>query len=137
MAWISAEDAAELSRVALLEPRRFAAGVNYVAGSELYSHQQVVEMLGDLVGRSVTFEAIDRERWRAELLKLSDADGQSVVNPAMAQHISAIGHAVAAQGASSLPADPARLADLLGRAPRTLREFLAANRSLFASTATP
>jgi uncharacterized protein YbjT (DUF2867 family) len=137
MAWISAEDAAELSRVALLEPRRFTAGVNYVAGSESYSHQQVAEMLSDLIGRAVTFEAIDRDQWRAELLELSDVDGQTVVNPAMAQHISAIGHAVAAQGASSLPADPARLTELLGRPPRTLRGFLAANRSLFAPTATP
>lgn len=130
VAWVSGSDAAELGLAALLHPERFEGPVYYAKGSELVSHDEIAELLSELTATQVRFEAIERDEWRDDLLALSEAAGQDVVNPAMAQHISAIGHMVAAKG-SSLPADAATLRELIGREPITMREFLVANLGRF------
>lgn len=130
MAWISGRDAAELGLAALLHPERFGAAVTYPRGSEQFSHADIAAMISDVLGTPVRFEPVTGAQWRRELVELS-AGGDAVVNPAMAQHISSIGEAVSAQGAASLSADPEALREVIGREPRTLREFLEANREAF------
>jgi len=130
IAWINAADAAELGLSALLHPERFSEAVYYAKGSEEYSHGEIAELLTELSGKVVRFEAVTHDEWREDLLALSQSAGEEVVNPAMAQHISAVGHMVAHSG-RSLPSDPMALRELTGREPIALREFLLENLDLF------
>jgi uncharacterized protein YbjT (DUF2867 family) len=123
VAWVSGRDAAELALAGLLYPQRFSETVVYVKGSEEYSHVEIAALLSELSGSTVRYEAATQEQWREDLLNLSQADGEDVVNPAMAQHISAVGHMVARMG-RTLSADPAVLRELTGREPLPLRAFL-------------
>jgi uncharacterized protein YbjT (DUF2867 family) len=126
IAWISAGDAAELALSALLHPERFSESVYYAKGSEDYSHGEIAELLTEFMGRPIRYDPVDQEQWRQDLLDLSSSAGEDVVNPAMAQHISAVGHMVAQNG-RALPADPEALRSLTGRDPVTMRDFLMAN----------
>lgn len=126
--WINAGDAAELALSGLLHPERFSGTVYYATGSEEYSHGEIAAMLAESTGRSIRFEPVDQDEWRQDLLDLSAGDG--VVNPAMAQHISAVG-AMLARNGRSLPADPDGLRKLIRREPVTLRDFLQANLEAF------
>lgn len=130
MAWISGRDAAELGVAALLHPERFSSSIVYPAGSEQFSHAEIAALLSDLLGSSVRFEAVTGDQWRDELISLAGMEGETVINPAMAQHISSIGHAVA-HGAPHRAADAEALRALTGREPVGLREFLQAHRSDF------
>lgn len=132
MAWISGRDAAELGVAALLHPERFETAVTYPSGSEQFSHADVATLLSGVTGADVRFEPITKDQWRSELVARSGHDGESVVNPAMAQHISSIGHAVA-HGAPSKQADTAGLRSMIGREPVTLLDFLRAHRAEFVS----
>lgn len=132
VAWISGRDAAELGLTALLHPERFAEPVYYAKGSEVLSHGEVASLLTELTAAPVRYEPVTQHEWRHDLEQLARSAGQDVVNPAMAQHISAVGHMVATNG-RSLPADLDALVGLIGREPVTMREFLQANRSSFAA----
>ncbi|PJK20185.1 NmrA family NAD(P)-binding protein [Mycolicibacterium goodii] len=123
VAWISGRDAAELALAGLLHPQRFSETIVYIKGSEEHSHVEIAELLSELSGSPVRYETATQEQWRDDLLDLSRADGEDVVNPAMAQHISAVGHMVAHMG-RTLPADRAVLRELIGREPLPLRAFL-------------
>jgi uncharacterized protein YbjT (DUF2867 family) len=135
MAWISGQDAAELGVVALLYPERFSDGVVWPQGFEMFSHYDVADMLSDVLGTAITFEPITKHEWRQELIDMSNRGGERVVNQAMAQHISSIGHAVSVQGAASLPADPDALRALIGREPISLRDYLTTHRDEFTPNA--
>jgi uncharacterized protein YbjT (DUF2867 family) len=126
IAWINAADAAELALSALLHPERFSESVCYAKGSEEYSHGEIAELLSEFIGKSIQFDPVDQEQWRQDLLKLSRSTSADVVNPAMAQHISAVGHMVATNG-RALPADPEALSSLIGREPIAMRHFLMSN----------
>ncbi|ANI38297.1 NmrA family NAD(P)-binding protein [Mycolicibacterium vaccae] len=130
VAWISGGDAAELALTALLQPDRFTEPVFHAKGSETLSHTDIAALLAELTDHVVHFEAVSQDEWRHDLEQLSRHPGQDVVNPAMAQHISAVGHMVATRG-RTLPADRAQLRSLIGREPVTVREFLAANLARF------
>lgn len=132
VAWISGRDAAELALAGLLHPERFDDAVYYAKGSEVLSHGEIAALLTDLTGADVRFEPVTRDEWRSDLEELAHSSGGDVVNPAMAQHISAVGHMVAANG-RSLPADRDALAALIDREPVTMREFLEANLDTFAA----
>ncbi|OBB35932.1 NmrA family NAD(P)-binding protein [Mycobacterium sp. 852002-51961_SCH5331710] len=130
VAWISGSDAAELGLMALVHPDRFPEPVYYVKGSEVFSHAHIAAALEDMTGRPIRYEAVTRDEWRSDLERL--AESAYVVNPAMAQHISAVGHMVATSG-RTLPADRRALGELIGREPITLREFLNDNLEAFAA----
>lgn len=130
--WINGRDAAELARAALLHPERFDGPVVYPGGSEDFTHDEIAGLLTELLGRPIRFEPVDREAWRAELVDLAARDGGGVVNPAMAQHISAVGHVVAHNGPARR-ADPDALRRLIDGEPVGLREFLEANIGAFAA----
>lgn len=131
MPWISGRDAAELAVAALLHPERFDATVTYPQGSERYSHADIAALISEVLGEPLRFEPVTEEQWRQELIELSTADDAGVVNPAMAQHISSIGHAVS-RAAPALPADFGALQALTGRPPVTMRAFVEAHRAAFA-----
>jgi hypothetical protein len=78
----------------------------------------------------VRFEPVTKQQWREELVELSSIDGDAVINPAMAQHISSIGEAVDL-GGPTLSADPDALRRLIAREPVSLREFLRGNLAAF------
>ncbi|MDH6196664.1 uncharacterized protein YbjT (DUF2867 family) [Mycobacterium frederiksbergense] len=128
--WISGCDAAELGVSALQHPERFDAPVANIAGSEDFNHTEIAGLLGDLTGRPVDYRAVTRDDWRDELMALAHSSRGVVVNNAMAQHISAVGQMVSANGASVV-ADGDRLCELIGREPLSLREFLGANVACF------
>jgi len=136
MPWISGRDAAELAVTALLHPERFPTAVTYPQGSERLSHDDIATLLSDVLSESVSFEPVSGDRWRQELIELSATDESRVVNPAMAQHISAIGQAMS-QSAPALPADPVALQTLTGRPPVTMREFVESHRAVFAPAGVP
>jgi uncharacterized protein YbjT (DUF2867 family) len=128
--WISGHDAAEVAVAALLHPERFDGPVTYPPGPEAFSHAEIAEALTELLGRPVRFEPISQEQWRQDLVDLSALDDQQVINPAMAQHISSVGHTVAKNGPTR-PADREELRRLIGREPVMLREFLQVNLDAF------
>lgn len=130
MPWISGRDAAELAVAALLHPERFDRPVVYPSGSEDFSHADVATLLSDVVDAEVRFEAVTQEQWHQELTDLAEHQGEAVVNHAMAQHISSIGHAVA-HGAPRPPADAVWLRQQIGREPTGLQDFLRAHRDEF------
>ncbi|OBF26848.1 NmrA family NAD(P)-binding protein [Mycobacterium sp. ACS4331] len=130
VAWIGGVDAAELGLTALLHPERFAGPIHFAKGSEVFSHDEIAALLTELTGASVSYESITQDQWRRDLEQQARHAGEDVVNPAMAQHISSVGHMVASNG-PTLPADPDALRDLIGRAPVTLRDHLLANLDQF------
>lgn len=121
--WMSGRDAAELALAGLLHPERFSGQIVNVKGAEELSHIEIASLLSEMAGRPVHYEPATQERWRQDLLELSQAEGEEVVNPAMAQHISAVGHMVAHAG-RTMGADSEALRGLIGREPITVGEFL-------------
>lgn len=132
VAWISGGDAAELALTALLRPERFAEPIYYAKGAEALSHTEIAELITELSSGDVRYEAVTQEEWRRDLEAQSLHDDEDVVNPAMAQHISAVGDMVARSG-RTLPADADALRDLIGREPVTVRDYLQANLAGFAA----
>ncbi|MGW4246279.1 NmrA family NAD(P)-binding protein [Nocardia sp. NPDC004722] len=124
--WISGRDAAELAVAAMLHPQRFDGPVVFPPGPESFTHAQIAELLGDVLGQSVRFEGVSAEHWRRELEGLADG----TVNHGMAQHISSVGEVIARSG-QSIPADPRRIRELIRREPVSLREFLTARSEVF------
>lgn len=124
--WISGRDAAELAVAAMLHPGRFDEPVSFLPGPESYTHAQVADLLSDVLGHPVRFEAISADQWRQELEQRCN----SVINNGMAQHISSVGHVIASSG-RSIAADPQKIRELTGREPLSLREFLTARRGAF------
>ncbi len=134
VAWISGRDAAEVARAALLHPERFHDTVYYAKGSEALSHVAIASLLTALTRAEVRYRAVTRDEWRTDLEELARSSGGDVVNPAMAQHISAIGQMVATAG-PTLPADCDALAALIDREPVTMQQFLQDNMNTFAAPA--
>lgn len=130
--WINGRDAANLAVAGLLHPERFDEPVVYPAGPESFSHSEIAGMLTEILGENVRFEATSASQWRHELEQQVD----DVVNHGMAQHISAVGEAIARSG-SAIPTDPEKLRELAGHEPLTLREFLTAGRRSFQRTPQP
>lgn len=132
IAWINAADAAELGLAGLLHPERFSDSVMYVHGSEEFDHTEIAELLTEVTGRPIRYEAATEDQWREDLIALAHSVGpDDAVNPAMAQHISAVGHTVARAG-RAFPADREALRALIGREPAGLSDYLVANRDTFA-----
>lgn len=133
LSWISGEDAAEISLVALLHPERFEGGmVQFPPGAELLSHEEVARVLSEELSRPIRFDPITREAWRDELLALAEAQPGGAVNPIMADHISTLGAAAAASGKPrSRTADAAALQRLTDRVPLSFRSFVQKERERF------
>lgn len=130
VAWLSGRDAAELGVAALLHPERFPEPVYYAKGSEVHGHADIAGLLTELTGRTVRYEGATADQWRADLERLAASSGGEVVNPAMAQHISAVGAMVATNG-RTLPADRQAFVELTGRDPVGLHDFLRENLDHF------
>ena len=132
--WINALDAAELCVTALLRPERFAGAVaHYVPGTELFDHNGVAKILGGILDRTVEFEPVSREAWQQELTELAATPDAGMMNPDMARHISACGHAVA-EGLERQhfnPTDTEAFRRITGRAPISLHSYLAATADLY------
>lgn len=124
--WISGRDAAELALAGLLHPERFSGQVVDVKGAEELSHVEIASLLSQLAERPVRYEPATQEQWRQDLVELSQVEGEDVVNPAMAQHISSVGDMVARAG-RTMGSDRAVLRALIGREPITVSEFLKTN----------
>jgi uncharacterized protein YbjT (DUF2867 family) len=132
--WISARDAAELAMSALLHPERFDANVCYPTGHEEFTHADIADLLTEVLQTPVRYEPVSADEWRDDLIGLADDRGQSVVNRAMAQHISAVGHMVALRGPVAGPHDPDELRRLIDREPLSLLEFIEENRAAFSGS---
>lgn len=128
--WINGDDAGEVGVAALLHPERFDAPVSYVPGPEEFNHAQIAALLTEVVGRPIRFEPITRDQWRKDLVDLSALEGEDVVNPEMAGHISAVGQTIDEKGPTRM-ADAATLRRLIGRDPVLLRDYLQQNIALF------
>jgi uncharacterized protein YbjT (DUF2867 family) len=130
--WISGRDVSDLVHVALLHQERFSDDVvQFVGGSEMFSHAELAGILSTELGRSVRFDGVSRQEWREDILSLASAAPDGPVNAGMADHISVIGEAVARQGGPTEGADPGELERLIGHRPRTLAEFVREQRQLF------
>ncbi|MFI1913788.1 NmrA family NAD(P)-binding protein [Nocardia sp. NPDC020380] len=130
--WISGQDAADLAVAALLAPVRYPAGtISYPTGVEVLSHKEIAEVIAAEIGSPVEYTPVSRAAWQAELEAGSNG---GVINPAMAQHISAIGEAfsVPREGVPVPESGSADVKALLGRAPLSFAEFVRVNRTAFA-----
>ncbi|MFT3695889.1 MAG: NmrA family NAD(P)-binding protein [Kofleriaceae bacterium] len=129
--WIAGDDAGELMLSALLHPERFGQQIVYTPGAEVLSHDDIARVLSSELGRPVRYESISREAWQAELLDLTARD-RPVLNANMARHISAVGAALAHRGGAQKAPVAGDLAQLMGRAPTSFRDFVRARRGDFA-----
>ena len=77
---------------ALLHPERFPEPIYYGKGSEDLSHREIAALLAEATGRPIEYQHVTQEEWREDLLALARASDEEVINPAMAQHIAAVGH---------------------------------------------
>jgi uncharacterized protein YbjT (DUF2867 family) len=125
--WINGSDAGELAVSGLLSPQLFDGPVCYPSGSELLNHHEVAEILSEELDRAISFEPISPDRWREELIHVSENHPGGVVNYAMAGHIANVGAAVVARGAPSV--EFTELTRLIDRTPVSLRDFVRANRA--------
>jgi uncharacterized protein YbjT (DUF2867 family) len=131
VAWINAQDAAELAAVALLHPERFAdATIHYPPGTEDLSYHKVADILSNVLGARVRFEPVPRDVWREELATQAKANPGGPVNASMAGHISAVGDLIAQRG-MSLASDPSYFKDKTGQAPITLKHAMRAHKEDF------
>jgi uncharacterized protein YbjT (DUF2867 family) len=130
--WINGSDAGELAITALLRPDSFDGPVCYPTGSEHLNHHDIADILTQELERPINFEPISTDRWRAELIQISQVSPGGVINQAMAGHIANVGAAVATRGAP--PVDCAQLARLINRTPVSLRDFVRANRKFLEVT---
>lgn len=129
--WIGGRDAAELAARALLRPAPISAEVSYPPGAEALSHDDVADIIGAEIGRTISYAAITQEQWRQTLEHQAEHGAPSPVNTAMAQHISALGATLAAGASPAVAPDPAALASLLGHPPETFAEYVSRHRSDF------
>lgn len=129
--WIGGRDAAELTAAALLRPAPASAEVSYPAGAEALSHNEIADIIAAETGRTIEYRTISQDQWRRELELQAERDSPSPVNPAMAQHISAIGASLASGASPSVQPDPTTLASLLGHPPETFAEYVRRHRSEF------
>lgn len=130
--WISGLDAARLMVAVVLRPELFAGqAIHYPPGTELRSHNEIAGMLSAELGKQVRFNGITPQQWATALLALSKEDPAGVVNPDMAQHIPAVGAALASAKAPIRAPDPAELQRITGQPPLSLKAFLTQNRAVF------
>ncbi|MEE6169248.1 MULTISPECIES: NmrA family NAD(P)-binding protein [unclassified Mycolicibacterium] len=128
--WIGGRDAAELGLAALLHPERFPDPVYYAKGTEVFNHRDVAALLAELTSRPIRYQGATRDEWRDDLEQIARSSDGDVVNLAMAQHISSVGHMIAENGRKP-PVDREAFRTLTGRDPEGLRDFLIANLDRF------
>jgi uncharacterized protein YbjT (DUF2867 family) len=129
--WISGRDAADLAVAALVAPERFAANkITYPPGAELLSHVEVAKTISAEIGSQVEFFPVSQRDWQANLEDLAQRT-IGVVNPAMAQHISAVGALVAQRAGAAVMPNPDQLADIIGHRPLSFAEFIREHRDEF------
>jgi uncharacterized protein YbjT (DUF2867 family) len=124
--WISGRDAARLVVAAILHPERFEGGaIHYPPGAELLSHDEIAEMLGIELGRTIRFEPVSRDEWARELTLQAERKAGGPVNADMALHISAVGAAFASGSKGPIvPPDRAKLESLIGTEALSFAAFL-------------
>ncbi|MET9288359.1 NmrA family NAD(P)-binding protein [Nocardia beijingensis] len=122
--WISGLDAADLAVAALTDPVRYPRGTTlYPPGATVHSHAEIAALIEAETGTPVRYTSIPAGQWQRELEALAHNGTEPPLNPAMAQHISAIG-AVFSQLPSAPPVDTTALAEAIGRSPQTFAEFV-------------
>ncbi|GAA1981557.1 NmrA family NAD(P)-binding protein [Catenulispora subtropica] len=119
--YIDARDIADVAAVALT--RRQAAGTVYeLTGGRAVSHPELAALLSSLTGRRIAYVDLDPAEFHAHLVRTAGMPDW------LAWHIVEI-----QQLAVNRPESPnSAIEDLLGRAPRSLEDFLAQNRAAFA-----
>jgi NAD(P)H dehydrogenase (quinone) len=127
--WIAGADAAAMSASLLANPDQLFERVIYPTGGERMTHPQVAETIKSVLGRTVSYEKISPDAWRAELNAMVGA--VAGVNPAMIDHITALSIALPTKTAPSLTDHFRRLT---GREPTTLAQFVVANREQLTNT---
>jgi uncharacterized protein YbjT (DUF2867 family) len=125
--WISGLDAGQLVAAGILHPDRFGPGtIHYPPGAECLSHTDIASALSEARRRRVRFEPISKEAWTEELTELAVRNRDGLINPDMAKHISAVGAALAnSPKGPAVPPNREKLAELIGRPPVSLRDFIA------------
>ncbi|MGA8427757.1 MAG: NAD(P)H-binding protein [Candidatus Dormiibacterota bacterium] len=121
VSWMSAADAARLAVAALTEPQRFRESCVYPTGTSVASYRDIAALVAQQAGRPVRHETITEAAWRERLVELSDQDPR--INPAMAQHIAALGAAVRADHSPN-----SVYLDLVGEAPESISDAIASGR---------
>ncbi|MCV7410732.1 hypothetical protein AWC05_02085 [Mycobacterium florentinum] len=125
--WIGGDDAAEIAVAELLSPAPESARISYPPPAEMISHVEVARIVSAETGRSVRFQPISAAAWRSELESAAQAEPTSLINAAMAQHISTVGGLLSQRTEPLIAADPDALAAMLSRPPTRLVEFIRRN----------
>ena len=119
--YIDANDVAAVAFVTLTQPGH--VGKKYVlTGSEALSYRQAAEIIGGVIGKKLRFVDETPEQARARRVR----EG---VPPAVIESILAVGAYQRAGGKTVTITNT--VADLTGRAPRTVSEFVQENASFF------
>ncbi|WP_280431237.1 NmrA family NAD(P)-binding protein [Nocardia brasiliensis] len=129
--WISGRDAADLAVAALTDPIRYPRGATlYPQAATAHSHAEIATLIGAEIGAPVHYTPVSAAQWQREMVDLAPNGTGSPINPAMAQHISAIG-ATFSRLPSAAPIDPTALAGAIGHPEQTFTEFLREYRHHF------
>jgi uncharacterized protein YbjT (DUF2867 family) len=134
--WISGSDAAEVAVAHLLAPRPASTQISYPPPAEIITHTELARIISAETGRVVRYEHISAASWRQDLEMYAEANPESAVNTAMAQHISTIGAALSQRSEPLVAPDPQALAGMLNRPPTPFIDFVRQNvHRLSAATA--
>jgi uncharacterized protein YbjT (DUF2867 family) len=120
--FIDTRDIAAVALDALLRPEIHAGQRYFLTGGEAVGFADVAAVLSDLTGRRVTYRPISMEEERRRL----EAAG---VPAQQADAVLAIAAYQRAGGPTSIVSD--KVARILGRRPRTIRDFLRDHAALF------
>jgi len=122
--WISGRDAASLMVAALLAPEKFGSGIHYPPGVQLMDHSEIAQRVGEWIGREVRFEPISSVEWRDELIEVSACSVEGLISTEMAEHISAVGAALASGKGPIRAPNAQELERLTARVPERFENFL-------------
>ena len=121
--WISGKDAGRLVVTALTRPGILGPGVHYPVGAQLLDYAEIARQIGEQLGRPIRFVPTSAQDWAAEL-GASPGRPAGSINAAIAQHIAAVGAALASGKGPVRQPDAQALARLICGEPMEFRDFL-------------
>jgi uncharacterized protein YbjT (DUF2867 family) len=130
-AWVAGSDVGAMGAALLADPSLITERTTVVGAAERASHATVAEMISDVTGQRVRYEAITPEQWRDELIANAAAAGRS--DTTVAEHQSAQSVALRHHNTHLVTDDIVRLTR---RPAMTLWDFIAQNRNAFTPDST-
>lgn len=121
---IDARDVGDVAAAIVINPAGHRGRTHWLTGPDLLSYRDAAEILSEVLGRRITFTARDAAADEHAMI------AAGVPSPIAAQNAQAFN--LIAEGDAEWASDDVQ--DILGRAPRSFRDFVVSHRTAFAPT---